>query len=184
MNSTSLGSHVYAIADLSYRQMMAPGRKSQAILISGESGAGKTESTKIVMLYLTTLGMAAGGAVEEKEGELTVMEKVLQSNPILEAFGNARTLRNDNSSRFGKFIELGFSRSGSLLGAKVQTYLLEKVRLGFHASGERNYHIFYQLLRGAMETQKRLYNFHDGDTHGIELCNYFHYTGQGGAPSL
>jgi len=196
MGSTTvtLDPHIYAIADLSYRQMMAPGRKSQAILISGESGAGKTESTKIVMLYLTTLGMAAnagggsGEIVEKRKsngnGELTVMEKVLQSNPILEAFGNARTLRNDNSSRFGKFIELGFSRSGSLLGAKVQTYLLEKVRLGFHASGERNYHIFYQLLRGATEDQKRLYNFHDGDTHGIELCNYFHYTGQGGAPTL
>lgn len=165
---------------------MAPERISQSILISGESGAGKTESTKIVMLYLTTLGTAHIGddGKEEKAGDLSIMERVLQSNPILEAFGNARTLRNDNSSRFGKFIELGFSRSGSLLGAKVQTYLLEKVRLGFHASGERNYHIFYQLLRGATDEQKKQYNFHDGDTHGIELSNYYHYTGQGGAPSL
>jgi myosin-5 len=186
-----LGPHVYAIADLSYRQMMGPKRKSQSILISGESGAGKTESTKIVMKYLTTLGTAhigdddsGGGGTEGKEGDMSVMTKVLQSNPILEAFGNARTLRNDNSSRFGKFIELGFSRSGTLLGAKIQTYLLEKVRLGFHASGERNYHIFYQLLRGANDEQKKRYNFHDGDTHGIELVNYFHYTGQGGAPSL
>ena len=102
----------------------------------------------------------------------------------METFGNARTLRNDNSSRFGKFIELGFSRAGTLVGAKVQTYLLEKVRLGFHASGERNYHIFYQLLRGADERQKAKYQFHDGDTHGLELANYYHYTGQGGAPSL
>jgi len=182
---SELGPHIYAIADLSYRQMMAPARKSQAILISGESGAGKTESTKIVMRYLTTLGTAhSEDAKEEKAGELSTMERVLQSNPILEAFGNARTLRNDNSSRFGKFIELGFSRAGSLLGAKVQTYLLEKVRLGFHASGERNYHIFYQLLRGATDEQKQKYNFHDGDTHGIELSNYYHYTGQGGAPAL
>lgn len=181
---TKLGPHVYAIADLSYRQMMAVGRKSQSILISGESGAGKTESTKIVMLYLTTLGTAHIGGGEEKSGDLNIMERVLQSNPILEAFGNARTLRNDNSSRFGKFIELGFSRSGSLLGAKVQTYLLEKVRLGFHASGERNYHIFYQLLRGASDEQKKRYDFHDADTHGIELSNYYHYTGQGGAPTL
>jgi len=184
--SSNLGPHVYAIADLSYRQMMGQERKSQSILISGESGAGKTESTKIVMKYLTTLGTAHIGddGAEEKAGDMSIMTKVLQSNPILEAFGNARTLRNDNSSRFGKFIELGFSRSGSLLGAKIQTYLLEKVRLGFHASGERNYHIFYQLLRGADDDQKKKYNFHDGDTHGIELVNYFHYTGQGGAPSL
>ncbi len=183
---SKLGPHVYSIADLSYRQMMGPKRKSQSILISGESGAGKTESTKIVMKYLTTLGTAHIGddGKEEKEGDMSIMTKVLQSNPILEAFGNARTLRNDNSSRFGKFIELGFSRSGTLLGAKIQTYLLEKVRLGFHASGERNYHIFYQLLRGADDDQKKKYNFHDGDTHGIELVNYFHYTGQGGAPTL
>jgi len=184
--SAQLGPHVYAIADLSYRQMMAPKRRSQAILISGESGAGKTESTKIVMLYLTTLGtVSSGNDSKGKSGEdLSVMERVLQSNPILEAFGNARTLRNDNSSRFGKFIELGFSRAGHLLGAKVQTYLLEKVRLGFHASGERNYHIFYQLLRGASEEQKKKYGFHDGDTGGLELANYFHFTGQGGAPNL
>jgi len=185
-DSTKLGPHVYAVADLSYRQMMAPKRKSQSILISGESGAGKTESTKIVMLYLTTLGSASSGK-DNKDGNndvLSVMERVLQSNPILEVFGNARTLRNDNSSRFGKFIELGFSRGGHLLGAKIQTYLLEKVRLGFHASGERNYHIFYQLLRGATEEQKQKFGFHDGDTGGLELANYFHFTGQGGAPNL
>lgn len=180
-----LGPHIYAIADLSYRQMMGPKRKSQSILISGESGAGKTESTKIVMRYLTTLGSAhIGDDGTAGEADMSIMTKVLQSNPILEAFGNARTLRNDNSSRFGKFIELGFSRSGTLQGAKIQTYLLEKVRLGFHASGERNYHIFYQLLRGANEDQKKKYDFHDADTHGIELVNYYHYTGQGGAPNL
>ena len=113
--------------------MMSEKRTSQSILISGESGAGKTESTKIVMLYLTTLGSShhnvkqdealAGGTSSARASlnEMSIMERVLQSNPILEAFGNARTLRNDNSSRFGKFIELGFSRGGSLLGAKVQT---------------------------------------------------------------
>lgn len=182
-----LGPHVYSVADKSYRQMMSEKRKSQAVLISGESGAGKTESTKIVMLYLTTLGSSHKKDKkkdEESDADLSIMERVLQSNPVLEAFGNARTLRNDNSSRFGKFIELGFSRSGTLLGAKVQTYLLEKVRLGFHASGERNYHIFYQLLRGATEEQKKKYEFHEGLTGGLELANYFHYTGQGGAPQL
>ena len=162
--------------------MMAEGRKSQSILISGESGAGKTESTKIVMSYLTTLG--GMGMEQEKEGELSVMERVLQSNPVLEAFGNARTLRNDNSSRFGKFIELGFSRAGHLVGARVQTYLLEKVRLAFHATGERNYHIFYQLLRGGTDEQKAKFGLLEGDTGGLELPNCFHYTKQGGAPQL
>ena len=192
-----LGPHVYSIADRSYRQMMGEERKSQSILISGESGAGKTETTKIVMLYLTTLGTpeeqsqgpnVTVGVEELATGEsnekLSIMERVLQSNPILEAFGNAKTLRNDNSSRFGKFIELGFNRAGILQGAKVQTYLLEKVRIGFHASGERNYHIFYQLLRGATEEQHHKYCFHDGLTGGLELANYFHLTGQGGAPTL
>ena len=189
--SSDLEPHVFAIADRSYRQMMSEERKSQAILISGESGAGKTESTKIVMLYLTTLGSAGSGTSEvvdtskaDKAGELSIMQRVLQSNPVLEAFGNARTLRNDNSSRFGKFIELGFSRAGHLLGARVQTYLLEKVRLAFHAAGERNYHIFYQLLRGCSEDDHHKYEFHDGVTGGLDLPNYFHYTGQGGAPHL
>jgi myosin V len=181
-SGTELEPHVFAIADRSYRQMMRDERKSQSILISGESGAGKTESTKIVMLYLTTLG--AGSATAADAGDQSVMQRVLQSNPVLEAFGNARTLRNDNSSRFGKFIELGFSRAGHLMGARVQTYLLEKVRLAFHAAGERNYHIFYQLLRGCAEEDHHKYEFHDGITGGLDLPNYFHYTGQGGAPHL
>lgn len=176
--------HVFAIADRSFRQMMAEQRKSQSILISGESGAGKTETTKIVMLYLTTLGAGASEEGAAENSEDSTMQRVLQSNPVLEAFGNARTLRNDNSSRFGKFIELGFSRAGHLMGAKVQTYLLEKVRLAFHASGERNYHIFYQLLRGCQEEEHAKYEFHDGLTGGLELSNFFHYTGQGGAPHL
>jgi len=191
LQKAPMGPHIYSIADRSYRQMMSTGRsgvkKSQAILISGESGAGKTESTKIVMLYLTTLGSDNEHAhAHENAGAAgtDTMERVLQSNPILEAFGNARTLRNDNSSRFGKFIELGFSRAGMLLGARVDTYLLEKVRLGFHASGERNYHIFYQLLRGATPEQQQKFHFYEGHTGGLELCNYFHYTGQGGAPHL
>ena len=181
-SKSDLDPQVFAVADRSYRQMMDRERKSQSILISGESGAGKTESTKIVMSYLTTLG--GMGQEAQKEGELSVMERVLQSNPVLEAFGNARTLRNDNSSRFGKFIELGFSRAGHLMGAKVQTYLLEKVRIAFHASGERNYHIFYQLLRGASEEQKARYMLSGADSGGLELPNCFHLTKQGGAPQL
>ena len=148
--------HVYAIADAAYRAMMesirsssssttspaspAAASGSQSILISGESGAGKTESTKHVMRYLTTVGApnnpgsegSGGGDAQARNGSgasETVMARVLQSNPVLEAFGNARTIRNDNSSRFGKFIELHFDKRGRLLGASVETYLLEKVRL-------------------------------------------------------
>ena len=104
LDKKALGPHVYSVADRAYRQMMGEERKSQSILISGESGAGKTETTKIVMLYLTTLGSgenmdggSSGGAGGENGGKLSIMERVLQSNPILEAFGNAKTLRNGKS---------------------------------------------------------------------------------------
>mmetsp|Transcript_9012 Transcript_9012/g.13072 ORF Transcript_9012/g.13072 Transcript_9012/m.13072 type:complete len:1706 (-) Transcript_9012:256-5373(-) len=182
-----LNPHVYSIADISYRQMMrgdSNNRKSQSILISGESGAGKTETTKIVMLYLTTLGSSGEEKSADGKEDISTMEKVLQSNPILEAFGNGKTLRNDNSSRFGKYIELGFSRAGILLGAKCQTYLLEKVRVGTHASGERNYHIFYQVLRGASPEMMKKLHFSEAATGGLELANTYHYTSQGGAPQL
>lgn len=119
--------HVYSVADTSYRQMMMSEKhKSQTILISGESGSGKTECTKIVMSYLTTIGTkhATGqNGSNETLDDNSIMKRVLQSNPVLEAFGNARTIRNDNSSRFGKFVKLGFSHTGSLLGAKVIIYL-------------------------------------------------------------
>ncbi|KAH8086189.1 hypothetical protein JL720_7392 [Aureococcus anophagefferens] len=142
-----LAPHVYTIADAAYRDMAtailgggaAQGGASQSVLISGESGAGKTETTKIVMRYLTVVGKGGDGS------NAVIMEKVLQSNPILEAFGNARTVRNDNSSRFGKFIELKFDDRGAMRGAAVDTYLLEKIRLPRHAPGERNFHVFYQL---------------------------------------
>jgi len=149
--------HVYAISDNAYRAMMQAGRRekgappvkqNQAILISGESGAGKTESTKIVMRYLTAVGNQTGSSDFEQG---SVMDRVLQSNPILEAFGNARTNRNDNSSRFGKYIELLFNRRGNLVGAAIETYLLEKVRLASQLPGERNFHIFYQLTASRNE---------------------------------
>mmetsp|Transcript_2128 Transcript_2128/g.2211 ORF Transcript_2128/g.2211 Transcript_2128/m.2211 type:complete len:1613 (+) Transcript_2128:69-4907(+) len=159
--------HVYAIADAAYRDMMnvvhgygafekkAKGTQisaNQSILISGESGAGKTESTKIVLKYLTTVGNSSSSP-DQSFG--SIMDKVLQSNPILEAFGNAKTLRNDNSSRFGKFIELEFSKRGVLIGGSISTYLLEKVRLPWQQYGERNFHIFYQLTAGASEEERR-----------------------------
>ena len=128
----------------------------QSILVSGESGAGKTVTTKIVMQYLAKLSEKAASASTLKEinGHShnrhggSIEQQVLQSNPVLESFGNARTVRNDNSSRFGKFIEIQFDTTGRLLGASVKTYLLEKIRLIRQAEGERNYHIFYELLNG------------------------------------
>ncbi|KAF2558581.1 hypothetical protein F2Q68_00015868 [Brassica cretica] len=129
--------HVYAIADTAIREMIRD-EVNQSIIISGESGAGKTETAKIAMQYLASLG---GGSGIENE--------ILKTNPILEAFGNAKTLRNDNSSRFGKLIEIHFSETRKISGAKIQTFLLEKSRVVQCAEGERSYHIFYQLCAGA-----------------------------------
>ncbi|KAJ0250323.1 Myosin-3 [Hirschfeldia incana] len=129
--------HVYAIADTAIREMIRD-EVNQSIIISGESGAGKTETAKIAMQYLASLG---GGSGIEYE--------ILKTNPILEAFGNAKTLRNDNSSRFGKLIEIHFSETIKISGAKIQTFLLEKSRVVQCAEGERSYHIFYQLCAGA-----------------------------------
>jgi myosin-5 len=138
--------HAFVTADTAYRQMMDPPSDSvprdQSILVSGESGAGKTVTAKIIMRYL-----AAIAAVSNKElnGQMGIEQQVLESNPLLEAFGNARTLRNDNSSRFGKFIQIRFNQRAQLVGAVVQTYLLEKVRVVSQQCGERNYHIFYEM---------------------------------------
>jgi myosin-5 len=184
-----LSPHVYAIADAAYRDMMKvvlhgygsekersrnPGQltpANQSILISGESGAGKTESTKIVLKYLTTVGKNSNASEDS-----SVMEKILQSNPILEAFGNARTLRNDNSSRFGKFIELNFSKRGSLIGGSIKTYLLEKVRLPFQQIGERNFHIFYQIFAGASISHKEKWK--------LSIPEDYNYISRGGIYKL
>ncbi|KAJ6753689.1 MYOSIN-2 ISOFORM X1 [Salix purpurea] len=133
--------HVYAIADAAYNEMMRDD-KNQSIIISGESGAGKTETAKYAMQYLAALGCGIDGMEYE----------ILQTNCILEAFGNAKTSRNDNSSRFGKLIEIHFTTSGKICGAKIQTFLLEKSRVVQLANGERSYHIFYQLCAGAPST--------------------------------
>ncbi|XP_008800396.2 myosin-1-like [Phoenix dactylifera] len=129
--------HVYAIADTAYNEMMRDG-VNQSIIISGESGAGKTETAKIAMQYLAALG---GGSGIEYE--------ILHTNTILESFGNAKTSRNNNSSRFGKLIGIHFSSAGKICGANIQTFLLEKSRVVQRATGERSYHVFYQLCAGA-----------------------------------
>ncbi|XP_042384069.1 protein OPAQUE1-like [Zingiber officinale] len=142
-----LSPHVYAVADASYRAMMRE-KCSQSILVSGESGAGKTETTKLIMQYLTHVGGRA--AMDDR----TVEQQVLESNPLLEAFGNAKTIRNDNSSRFGKFVEIQFDASGRISGAAVRTYLLERSRVVKITYPERNYHCFYQLCASGKDAEK------------------------------
>jgi myosin-5 len=141
--------HIFAVADRAYRSMRHYGL-SQAVLISGESGSGKTESAKIVMSYLAWAGSPTHGSPTHGDSAAaSLASRVLQCNPLLEAFGNARTLRNDNSSRFGKFTKILFGSDGAIAGAVVVTYLLEKSRIVVHAAGERGYHAAYQMCAGA-----------------------------------
>ncbi|RHY13005.1 hypothetical protein DYB36_009378, partial [Aphanomyces astaci] len=149
---TELPPHVYAVSARAFHHMKTTGH-NQSILVSGESGAGKTETTKILMSHLATAG---DRDAHNKELTLNIVERVLQSNPLMESFGNATTSRNDNSSRFGKFSELQFNADYELVGARCNTYLLEKSRVSTHGKGERNYHIFYQLLAAPQEFRDRV----------------------------
>ncbi|XAR53570.1 Myosin ATPase [Bertholletia excelsa] len=139
-----LSPHVFAVADVAYRAMVNEG-KSNSILVSGESGAGKTETTKMLMQYLAYLG-----GRKSTEGR-TVEQQVLESNPVLEAFGNAKTVRNNNSSRFGKFVEIQFDNQGRISGAAIRTYLLERSRVCQISDPERNYHCFYLICAAPQE---------------------------------
>ncbi|XP_069053299.1 myosin-9 isoform X3 [Lepisosteus oculatus] len=145
--------HIYAITDTAYRSMMQD-REDQSILCTGESGAGKTENTKKVIQYLAHV--ASSHKTKKDQGELE--KQLLQANPILEAFGNAKTVKNDNSSRFGKFIRINFDVNGYIVGANIETYLLEKSRAIRQAKEERTFHLFYYMLTGA------------GDKLRSELC--------------
>uniref|UniRef100_A0A671WHZ4 Myosin-7 n=1 Tax=Sparus aurata TaxID=8175 RepID=A0A671WHZ4_SPAAU len=133
--------HIFSISDNAYQYMLAD-RENQSILITGESGAGKTVNTKRVIQYFASI--AAGGIKKDPNG--TLEDQIIQANPALEAFGNAKTIRNDNSSRFGKFIRIHFDARGKLASADIETYLLEKSRVTFQLKAERDYHIFYQIL--------------------------------------
>ncbi|XP_020231511.1 myosin-9 isoform X2 [Cajanus cajan] len=156
-----LSPHVFAIAEAAYRAMINE-EKSNCILVSGESGAGKTETTKMLMRYLAYLG---GNAASEGR---TVEQQVLESNPVLEAFGNAKTVRNDNSSRFGKFVEIQFDKRGRISGAAIRTYLLEKSRVCQVSDPERNYHCFYLLCASPPEEKEK---FKLGDPRSFHYLN-------------
>uniref|UniRef100_K7G4J3 Myosin heavy chain 10 n=1 Tax=Pelodiscus sinensis TaxID=13735 RepID=K7G4J3_PELSI len=144
--------HIYAISESAYRCMLQD-REDQSILCTGESGAGKTENTKKVIQYLAHVASSHKGRKDHNiPGELE--RQLLQANPILESFGNAKTVKNDNSSRFGKFIRINFDVTGYIVGANIETYLLEKSRAVRQAKDERTFHIFYQLLSGAGEHLK------------------------------
>uniref|UniRef100_A0A8C8G9D2 Myosin-9 n=1 Tax=Oncorhynchus tshawytscha TaxID=74940 RepID=A0A8C8G9D2_ONCTS len=143
--------HIYAITDNAYRSMMQD-REDQSILCTGESGAGKTENTKKVIQYLAHV--ASSFKSKKDQGELE--KQLLQANPILEAFGNGKTVKNDNSSRFGKFIRINFDVNGYIVGANIETYLLEKSRAVRQAKDERAFHIFYYMLTGAGDKMPEL----------------------------
>ncbi|KAB2057051.1 hypothetical protein ES319_A11G144600v1 [Gossypium barbadense] len=165
-----LSPHPFAVADAAYRLMMNEGI-SQSILVSGESGAGKTESTKLLMRYLAYMGGRAAA-----EGR-TVEQQVLESNPVLEAFGNAKTVRNNNSSRFGKFVEIQFDRSGRISGAAIRTYLLERSRVCQVSDPERNYHCFYMLCAAPPEDIQRFKLGNPRTFHYLNQSNCYELDG-------
>lgn len=163
--------HVFAIADAAFALLMEE-KRNQSLIISGESGAGKTENTKLILQYLAmrtqSQGIAGGGQ--------SVEQKILQASPVMEAFGNARTVRNNNSSRFGKFIEILFNNSMQIDGAVIEQYLLEKSRIVKQGEGERNYHIFYELCFS--EDKEMVQSL------SLDHPSTFHYTSQSGIYEL
>uniref|UniRef100_A0A8C8SK46 Myosin VB n=1 Tax=Pelusios castaneus TaxID=367368 RepID=A0A8C8SK46_9SAUR len=165
-NMGDMDPHIFAVAEEAYKQMAR--WKNQSIIVSGESGAGKTVSAKYAMRFFASVGGSAS--------ETNIEEKVLASSPIMEAIGNAKTTRNDNSSRFGKYIQIGFDKRYHIIGANMRTYLLEKSRVVFQAEDERNYHIFYQLCASAS-----LPEFKDLE---LTCAEDFFYTSMGGETTI
>uniref|UniRef100_A0AAQ4RM51 Osteoclast-stimulating factor 1 n=1 Tax=Gasterosteus aculeatus aculeatus TaxID=481459 RepID=A0AAQ4RM51_GASAC len=156
--------HIYALSDNMYRNMMIDA-ENQCVIISGESGAGKTVAAKYIMGYISKV---SGGGSKVQH----VKDIILQSNPLLEAFGNAKTVRNNNSSRFGKYFEIQFSRGGEPDGGKISNFLLEKSRVVSQNENERNFHIYYQMIEGANDQQK--------ESLGIMTPDYYCYLNQSG----
>lgn len=156
--------HVYALAGLSY-QGMSLDKEPQAFVISGESGSGKTETTKLILQYLSECAGSTTGVEQE----------ILQTNPLLESFGNAKTLRNNNSSRFGKWMEIRFDPSGKISASRIVNYLLEKSRVIKQSAQERNYHIFYQMCAGSSTSRPNL---------SLDDPSYFNYLNQTGCMTI
>jgi hypothetical protein len=170
--------HVFTVAERAYKAMREeanPSRKNQSMIVSGESGAGKTEACKRIMQYLAYLSEGYSARFERRESiaakTSNIEQRVLDCNPFLEAFGNAMTLRNNNSSRFGKFLKIEYQR-GYIVGARMRHYLLEKARVVSPQSGERNYHIFYMLCRGGNDETAKALSLRKPET--------FSYLGKGG----
>ncbi|KAI1339010.1 putative myosin MYO2 [Xylariaceae sp. FL0016] len=170
--------HLFAIAEEAFMKMLKDG-KNQTVVVSGESGAGKTVSAKYIMRYFATRESPDNPGSRSKKGSEAMSEteeQILATNPIMEAFGNAKTTRNDNSSRFGKYIEIMFDNKTNIIGARIRTYLLERSRLVFQPLKERNYHIFYQLLAGASDKERQDYS--------LLPVEQFDYLNQGNAPVI
>ncbi|XP_030079196.1 myosin-VIIa isoform X2 [Drosophila hydei] len=159
--------HIFAISDNAFQRLQRL-KEDQCVVISGESGAGKTESTKLILQYLA--------AISGKHS--WIEQQIIEANPIMEAFGNAKTVRNDNSSRFGKYIDIRFTPEGSIQGARIQQYLLEKSRIVFQSREERNYHIFYCMLAGLTAAERERLQLHE------QSPSQYHYLAQGGCFAL
>lgn len=175
---SSQAPHLFAIAEEAFADMLRDGH-NQTIVVSGESGAGKTVSAKYIMRYFATREPPDQPGVRSR-GRIDTMseteERILATNPIMEAFGNAKTTRNDNSSRFGKYIEIMFNKETDIIGARTRVYLLERSRLVFQPLKERNYHIFYQLVAGVSEAER--------EELGLIPVEHYDYLNQGGAPQI
>ncbi|KAM7398457.1 hypothetical protein PAMA_006389 [Pampus argenteus] len=162
--------HIFIVAEEAYRNVQGQVEPvNQSLVVSGESGAGKTWTSRCLMKYYATVA-ASSSVVKSQNTVERIERRVLDSNPIMEAFGNACTLRNNNSSRFGKYIQLQLDRCQVLLGASVQTYLLEKTRVACQPTNERNFHIFYQMMKGATDEQRKEWKMSHGQ-HFVWLPN-------------
>lgn len=156
--------HIFALAEAAYRGL-SQDNESQCVIISGESGAGKTEASKLIMQYIAAVSSSTAGVERVKK-------IILESNPVLEAFGNAKTVRNNNSSRFGKYFEIQFDKNSDPIGGRITNYLLEKSRVVYQSSGERNFHIFYQMCAGSTKEEQQKY--------GTKNAADFNYLSQSG----
>jgi len=157
-NRLEVPPHVFAIAESSYYNMKAY-KENQCVIISGESGAGKTEAAKRIMQYIANVSGGESGEIKQ------IKDMVLATNPLLESFGNAKTLRNNNSSRFGKYLQIHFNNNGEPVGADITNYLLEKTRVVGQIVNERNFHIFYQFAKAAPENYRTTFGIQQPETY-------------------